>query len=118
MAQLPSMVKDLKNTHLMDWLSYADGHCMRGSRDWCMGYLHSARDYIFALVNEINNHPEARVPIKLDPEEHAALLALGRYRDRLWGIKDDHTYQLPKDFKIEKVSIWIKALERIYAGLP
>lgn len=37
-----------RNTHLLDWLNDAYMHCKRGSRDWCEGYLHNARDVITA----------------------------------------------------------------------
>lgn len=39
----------LKNTHLMSWLEHGYEHCRRGGKDWCQGYLDSARQYIEAL---------------------------------------------------------------------
>jgi len=42
-------IASLKNTHLMEWLNQGYGHCQRGSKDWCEGYLRSAKAYIEAL---------------------------------------------------------------------
>lgn len=46
-------IANMKNTHLMEWLKQGYGHCQRGSKDWCEGYLMSAHDYILALETEI-----------------------------------------------------------------
>jgi hypothetical protein len=49
-------IAHLKNTHLMDWLEYGYDHCQRGSKDWCQGYLNSAKAYIEALEAAIQSN--------------------------------------------------------------
>lgn len=118
MAQIPSKVSDLKNTHLMDWLEQAQGHCLRGSKDWCDGYLHSASSYVFAMVTLINDHPSNPQPLVLTDEERGILLALRRYYEFVHGRQGDHTYRLPTGFDIYRVKMWIEGLENLYDEFP
>lgn len=42
-----------RNTHLLDWLSDGYTHCQHGTKEWCEGYLHNARDVIKAQDDHI-----------------------------------------------------------------
>lgn len=62
-------IANMKNTHLMEWLKQGYGHCQRGSKDWCEGYLNGAHDYILALEAAVADVPEAPAPEAVKEDE-------------------------------------------------
>ncbi|TIW04126.1 MAG: hypothetical protein E5V77_01475, partial [Mesorhizobium sp.] len=65
---------EMRNTHLLDWLSDGYTHCSYGTKEWCERYLNNARAVIIAqdrtlstAVALVDKHINAAVRCKDEP---------------------------------------------------